>query len=213
MLKIYGFQTFNVSKVLITAEEAGLPYEYQHMELADQTHKSDAYVADLHPLGKVPAIDDDGFRLYESAAICRYLAQKAGSGLYPGDLKARALVDQWVDMIVHHPGRWMVQHYFEEVIKRVVGAGGPDADAIAEAKGFLDAQLPVLEQQLDAHAYLAGDQLTIADTIAVAIFSTTDVTSVDISAYPKLTAWYAGMIARPSFTKGMANFPGGKLVQ
>ena len=83
MLTIYGGSTYNATKVLFTAEELGVPYEYVHLNFVAGEHKSPAHLA-RHPLGKIPALErDDGPALYDSRVICRFLDDRAAANLYP----------------------------------------------------------------------------------------------------------------------------------
>ena len=82
-MKIYGtYLSAPANKVRLTASALGLDVEYHNLDLTKGEHKSPEYL-EVNPLGKVPAIDDDGFYLFESNAICRYMANKSDSDLYP----------------------------------------------------------------------------------------------------------------------------------
>ena len=115
MLTIYGAPTFNATKLVFTAEELGLDYDYVHIDLRKGEHKTVEHIA-RHPLGKVPAIEIDGKPLFESNSICRFLAVNESSSLYEGDAYQLALIDQWADMMSHHAGRWLGVYYFQEFI-------------------------------------------------------------------------------------------------
>ncbi len=78
-LKIYGVARSRAFRTLWMAAELGLPYEHVKVDFADGGTRQPAYLA-INPNGHVPAIDDDGFRLWESMAINLYLAKKYGSG-------------------------------------------------------------------------------------------------------------------------------------
>lgn len=207
MLRIYAFPTPNNTKVLITAEELGLEYELVRVDLSKGEQRSPDHLA-RHPLGKVPVIEHDGLTLFESNAICRYLAQVAGSELYPARLADRGRVDQWVDFFSFHAGRWVQAYFWEEVIKKGFFQKEPDPAALAEAQGFLDQQLPVLERQLEGRDFVATDRLTIADVIGYSLFVTQEVTSVDLSGYPNILRWLAAIKARPAVQRAEAQLSG-----
>jgi glutathione S-transferase len=97
MLKILGRVTsINVRKALWAAEEMGMAYEREDWGLPIRDPKIPEFLK-LNPNGQVPVIvEDDGFVLWESNAIARYLADKERSGLWPVPVKERALVDQWL---------------------------------------------------------------------------------------------------------------------
>lgn len=71
VLKLYG-SAMSTSRVWVTILEKGLPYEHVLIDISRGDHKSEAY-KQLQPFGKVPVLDDDGFIMFESRAICRYL--------------------------------------------------------------------------------------------------------------------------------------------
>ena len=96
-LKIYGVARSRAFRTLWMAGELGLPYEHVKVNFADGGTRRPEYLA-INPNGHIPAIDDDGFRLWESMAINLYLAKKYGSGaggLYPQSLEDEARVWQW----------------------------------------------------------------------------------------------------------------------
>ena len=96
MLRIWGrTNSVNVKKALWAAEELGLQYERINAGLEHGVNKTPEYLA-MNPTGLVPTIDDDGFKLWESHTIVRYLAAKHGR-LYPAALQARADAERWMD--------------------------------------------------------------------------------------------------------------------
>ncbi len=74
VLKLYG-SAMSFSRVLVTILEKDLPYEHIFIDIAKGDQKSEAYKK-LQPFGKVPALEDDGFLIFESRAICKYLARQ-----------------------------------------------------------------------------------------------------------------------------------------
>ena len=102
MLTIYGMNLSGPAlKVFYVANALGLEYEQKGINLGEGEGQKEDYLK-MHPAGKIPVIDDDGFYLFESNAIIRYLAQKENSSLYPTDLKKRVVVDQWIDFASLH---------------------------------------------------------------------------------------------------------------
>lgn len=203
MLTIYGIETNNTVKVLLTAEEVVCTYQFNLLDLLEGEHKTPEHIA-RHPLGKVPAIDDDGDYLYESNAICRYLAVKHDSPLYRGDALQLARIDQWVDLMTLHIGKWVSVFFFEEIVREKYLKQSPQQDAIDEAQNFLDQQLPIMDKQLQDNTFLLGEQLTIADTIAMSYIQIHEVTSVDLSNYGNIMRWYQNFKNRDSFRNTMA---------
>src|SRR5688572_28095812 len=87
MLNVYGIKASRAIRVMWLCRELGLDFEHVKVNFADPSTKSPEFLA-INPGGKVPAIDDDGFGMYESMAIYFYLAKKHGSSLVPKDLKS-----------------------------------------------------------------------------------------------------------------------------
>src|SRR6266705_5630809 len=98
MIKIWGRNTsVNVQKVMWAVGELELPHERIDVGGTFGKNKEPAYLA-MNPNGLVPTLEEDGFLLWESNSIVRYLAGKHGDGaLEPADPKARALASQWMD--------------------------------------------------------------------------------------------------------------------
>ena len=98
-LKLFGFAgSINTRRVAAVLKEKKVPYEFIAVDAANSEHKGAEYLR-KQPFGQVPYIDDDGFILYESRAISRYIASKyrdQGTPLIPdpADLKATALFEQ-----------------------------------------------------------------------------------------------------------------------
>lgn len=207
MVTIYGGKTFNATKVLFTAEELGLPYQYVHLDFPKGEHKSPAHLA-RHPLGKVPALEHNGHYLIESASICRYLANISDHGLYSADPLQAAQIDQMIDLACHHVGRWLAVYFYQEVVLKLYYKKEADPAAIAEAKGFLAQQLPFIEQTLTDNRFLCGAELTLADTIALPYFHAALSTSFNLDGFPAINRWYEAVSKRPAFARALAHMPG-----
>lgn len=200
MLTIYGAPTFNATKIVLTAEELGIKYDYVHIDLRKGDQKSRAHLS-RHPLGKVPAIEYNGKFLFESNNICRFLASSEDSSLYSGDAYQLATIDQWMDMMAQHTGRWLGIFYFQEYIAPRFFNSEPNQEALAEAKGFLDEQLPVIDNHLSGNQYFAGDELTIADTVACSYFYTHEMSNFDFSEYENISQWYSAIRKSAAFDR------------
>ena len=105
MLKLWGrINSINVQKVLWALEELKVPYERTDAGMAFGL-VNEPFYKKMNPNSRVPTIDDDGFVLWESNAIVRYLAAKHGAGsLSPNDPKQRADSDRWMDWAANHVG-------------------------------------------------------------------------------------------------------------
>ncbi len=104
MLKIYGADLSTpCNKVRFTANALGTAYDYKKVNLREGENRTEAFLK-LNPAGKIPVIDDEGFILFESNAIAKYLCDKKGSDLYPKELKSRAMIDLCMDFVFFHIG-------------------------------------------------------------------------------------------------------------
>ena len=200
MLKIYGSHTFNAAKVVLTAEELGLDYKYIHIDIVSNQQKSKEHLQ-RHPLGKIPVIEENGQYVFESNVICRYLAEANGFTLYSSDPLQKAHIDQWIDLMAHHIGRWLGVCYFHEYIRPNFFNQSADTNAITEAQTFLQTQLPALNQQLLNNRFISGNHFTIADIIAFSYFQTCHNSSITIEPYSHIASWYKEIEQRPSVNK------------
>ncbi len=161
-LKLFGLRGSTCTRrVLATLEEINTPYEFEAVFL--DTIKSPEYIANRHPLGKIPALQDgNDYRIYESRAIVRYIASaydRTGT-LYPSDPKVRGIIEQWISV---------EQCYYnaaEDLAFNLIFAkrrGFPSDEAkIKEAEKRLEQVLAVLDAHLAKSKFLAGDTFTVA---------------------------------------------------
>jgi glutathione S-transferase len=164
----------------------GLKYEYQEIDLQKES-KTEWYLK-LHPAGKIPVIDDDGFVMFESNAICRYLCDKKGSDLFPKDLKERAMVDQWMDFSELHIGDSMGKVAFSKIFAPMLGIPS-DEKVLQDGLKGLDRFLPIVDRELGRHKFLAGNKLTIADLSLLTSLEYGDKFKHDFGKYKNIVAW------------------------
>lgn len=200
MYTIYGYDTFNVLKIVATAEELGIDYEYVVVDLSKRENHEDEHKG-RHPMGKVPALDHDGNYVFESATICRYLSNTNGNKLYSDDALQAAHINQMMDTMSNHLGRWMGAYFWQEVVNKKYFDKGPDAAVIEEAKGWLDKQFPLIESALGKATYLCGEELSIADIFAYCYFTIHEDTSISLDDYPSIQRWYKLISDRPAIQK------------
>lgn len=195
MLKIYGFDFSSpANKVRMCANALGLEYEYIQVNMQEGEHKSDEYLA-VNPAGKVPAIDDDGFTLFESNAIMKYFCDKSSSSYYPKDPLERAVVDQWCDFVSIHVYMALGRVVFNKIVAPQMGFD-VDERSLRDGQVFLGQFLPVIEGQLGKTELLAGDELTIADFCLLATVDPAEMIELDLTPYPKLNAWRENLRAQ-----------------
>ncbi|MSR10176.1 MAG: glutathione S-transferase family protein [Gammaproteobacteria bacterium] len=202
MYTIYGYSTFNPLKVVITAEELGIDYRYQFVDLAKRENFAPEHKL-RHPFGKVPVLEHNGDFIYESAAICRYLANTNGKKLYSADPLQAARIDALMDVMSIHIGRWLSVYFWEELIAPKFLDRVANPDALEEAKGWLDKQLPYLDDLVSKQPWLCGTDMSIADCFTFAYLTISDDTSISLDPYANLYKWYQTMRARPAVGRAM----------
>ena len=200
MLKIYGSDlSAPANKVRFTANALGLKYEYIKVNLRAGEHQKPEYKK-IHPANKIPATDDDGFMLFESSAIIRYLADKANSPLYPKGLKERALVEQWLDFGSMHVGLAFSKVVYNRIFAPMRGVP-VDENSLKEGFAFLDRFLPLVDEQLGKTKFLGGNQMTLADINLLALMDPAEVASIDISKYKNIVKWRESLKKADFYTK------------
>lgn len=206
MFHLHGFTTQNSLKALYVLEELGVDFEFHFVNLGRGEHKSEKFACKT-PVGKVPVLEHNERCLFESGAICRYVANVANSPLYPADKMDRAQVDQWMDFFSCHLGRWYTKIYYETVIKPKYNLGDPDEAGIAEAKKFANDQTGVLNALLENNDWLANNALSIADFFAFAYVEQYRDIDFPLDEYPNVQDWVQRIESRDSIAKGRARLP------
>ncbi|KAG2031204.1 glutathione S-transferase [Suillus americanus] len=165
MVKLYGFPTTTCTRfVALVCKEKNIPYELIHVNLAQDEHKQPAFTA-IQPFGQIPYIDDEGFILYESRAIARYLIKKypnQGTPLIPVDPKAEALFEQAASIEAFNFTAFVVPIISEKVFKPYRGLQ-PNEERVSELLASLQPKLDAYDLILSKQKYLAGNSVTLAD--------------------------------------------------
>jgi glutathione S-transferase len=196
-MKLYGGGISpNARKVRLVAAELGIPLEPVPLDMRRGDYRSSDYLA-KNPNGKIPTIDDDGFVLWESGAILKYLAAKRpDGGLVPRDIKEQALLDQWLFWWTAHPEPALMQLVVERLMKPFLKQ--PSNDVMArEAEATLERFIPVLNQQLQGRDYVLG-RLSLVDFAVAPWLEAAPRLGVDLTTrYPNLRTLLEKMRAKP----------------
>jgi glutathione S-transferase len=198
-LRIYGIARTRAFRAIWIAKELGLDYEHIPIEIGQAGARKPEYLA-INPNGRLPAIDDGGFILWESLAITLYLAKKHSTGrLYPTTLEGEAKAWQW--------SLWSVQEVDRGVniwSLHAVRLPPEDRDAgrLAEALKVLEPPFKVLDGTLAGGKYLLGDEFTVADLNVAAVMGRA--IDMDLSATPRLAAWLGRCLERPAAREALA---------
>mgnify|MGYP000268273828 CR=1 FL=1 len=184
----------NAKKVMMAADEAGVPVEIAMVDLTKGEHKTPMFLA-LNPNGKMPVLEfDDGSSLWESNAIVNKLADMGGSDLFPKS-DARFPIVQWQF--------WEMAHWAPAVSVYVAGAlfGRPiDHDT---AKPALDTVVNVLNTHLSGREWLVGDAMTTADISVAAMLCYREESKLPLGDVPNIDAWLDRVSARESWKRVM----------
>ncbi len=206
MLKIWGRNTSsNVQKVIWALGEMKLPFERIDVGGAFGKTKETSYLA-MNPNSLVPTLEeDDGFTLWESNSIIRYLAAKqADRTLEPADLKTRAVAQKWMDWQLSVLGP-AITPVFWGLIR--TPAEKRDANAITAAKEKTVAAARIMDAQLGKTPYLAGNEFSYGDIpVGIMIYRYVQLIP-ERPATPNLDRWYAAIASRAAFKEQVAVVP------
>jgi glutathione S-transferase len=199
MLKIWGRATSsNVQKATWALEELGLSYDRADVGGPFGGLDKPEFKA-MNPNARIPVLEDDGFVLWESNVIVRYLAHKAkAEALWPSDPKARATADMWMD--------WQQTVMWMDFVVLIVGlvrtpADKRDTAAIEAARKRLIPVMTMLDAQLQKTPYLAGQSFTLGDIPAGVFAWRWFELPIERPALPALEAWYKRLQTRPAYKK------------
>ncbi len=206
MLKIWGRNTSsNVQKVIWSLGEMKVPFERIDVGGAFGKTKEAPYLA-MNPNSLVPTLEEeDGFTLWESNSICRYLAAKHQSRvLEPADLRTRALASKWMDwqLSVMAPA---ITPLFWQMIR--TPADKRDMNVVAAGKEKTIAAAKIMDEQLSRTPYLAGNDFSYGDIpVGIMIYRYVQLIP-ERPATPHLDRWYAAISSRPAFKEQVAVVP------
>jgi len=190
--------------LMLFAAESGLNIDFQLVDLMTGEHMKPAYAA-INPNCLVPMLEDGDFRLTESSAILKYLADKNGSSAYPTDLRKRARVNEMMD--------WFNSNFYRDfgyglIYPQILPnyrrpTDDEQAGTISWGKEKAKRWLQILDENLigPSNAYLCGDQITIADYLGAPMLTLGELIRCDFSAYPNIKRWLGNMKGLKSWNK------------
>jgi len=201
MIQVWGRKTSsNVQALLWCIGELGLDYVRYDIGHKYGGNQSAEFVS-MNPNKTVPVLQDgDGFPLWETAAILRYLASKyANEQFWPTDQQARSQVDMWAEWAKINIALSFTAPIFWRVVR--TAEKDRDAAAIAQALANFEQKLQIAEQQLQGKKYLLGSQLTLADIqFGHLLYRYYDI-DIERAVLPELAAYYARLETRPAFVE------------
>lgn len=197
-MKLYYFETPNPRRPCAVAKYLNSPVEFVRIDLGKGENKTPELLA-VNPNGKVPALSDGDVKLWEGNAIMVYLADKAGSDLWPKDSASQIEIMRWFNWDTAHFSRHAATLFFENHIKAVFGLGEPDAAAIEEATGFFKRFAGVLDDHLEGRDWMVGDHLTVADFGVGAMLPTAQEARLPMDDFKQISRWHDGLMELPAW--------------
>jgi glutathione S-transferase len=196
MLKIYGAPHSRAFRVIWLANEIGTAYEHIPVTFSvPNAQCKEPWFMELNPNGRVPAIDDDGFVMWETAAINLYLAERYKNSLYPTSPQGRGRVLQWTFFAYNDVEPALITLFRNRVFYPPEQRSAALAD---QAEAALRAALAILEQQLAKTTFFGGDEWDMADFMVASVLYVLTRMKLDLAASPRLEAWLMASINRPA---------------
>ena len=204
-MKIYYHPASTTSRpVVLFATENKIDAEFQVVDLFTGEHTKPPFEA-INPNRLVPVLEDGDFRLTESSAILKYLAEKTNSPAYPKDLRQRARVNERMDWINTQMCRDFAYGFVYPQIFPAHKRPGDEAQGVTLAWGKERAKgwMTVLDKNLigPKNDYLCGNQITIADYFGASFVALGELLRSDFSPYPNVKRWLANMKRLKSWGK------------
>jgi len=200
-MKIYGHPMSTCTrKVLMTLAETNTPYEFVMVDLMKGDHKQAPHLA-RQPFGQVPSLEDDGFELYESRPMCRYINEKANGSLIPRDLKDRARMEQWISVESANFTAPVMKFVFHHIFKRE-----QPPEALKTAGEQVTNALTIMEKQLTQHPFISGETFTLADISFMPYIEYAMATPAKelFTKHPHVMAWWNKISEKPTWRKTVA---------
>lgn len=197
-MKIFGNPASTCTrKVLMTLHETRTPFEFVLVDFATGEHKQPAHLA-RQPFGQVPTLNDEGFELYESRAMARYIDEKAGGPLTPKGAQDRAVMEQWISIETSN----FTPHAMKFIYHTIFGRE-QSPEVLKAAGSALDLAYGTMERQLSGKSFLAGNAFTLADISFAPYIEYLTLTPAagKLAEHPRVAAWWASLSNRETWRK------------
>jgi len=196
-MKLYYFESPHPRVACAVAKYTRADVEHVRVDLSRGEHRKADYLA-IDPNGKVPALVDGDVTLWEVPAVICHIAAKTGSDLWPADERMRLDILRWFNWSTAHFNRHAGTIWFERTLKRPLGLGEPDEQAIDSATKFFAQFASVLDARLAQHDFLVGNRLSVADFHA-AMFLGYEAARLPLDGHENIARWYARLNELPAW--------------
>ncbi|WP_332877006.1 glutathione S-transferase family protein [Massilia sp. S19_KUP03_FR1] len=205
MLKILGkASSINVRKVLWTCDELDLPFFREDWGVGFQSTSEAAFLA-MNPNAQVPVLVDRAFVMWESNAICRYLAtQYGGSRLLPAFGQQKALVEQWMDwQATEFNNAW--RYAFMALVRN--SPAHQDSAQVGASIAAWHRHVGIIDQHLSMGTdCMVGNTFTPADIVIGLSLARWQAAPIEHPIFPAVDAYLARLAQRPGYQAWAANF-------
>ncbi|MBI2336589.1 MAG: glutathione S-transferase family protein [Deltaproteobacteria bacterium] len=190
-MKLYVFPPSpNTRKVLAVVHHLGLTPELVFVDLGKGEQMKPDFIA-VNPNHMTPALEDNGFLLWESNAIMQYLCSQKTNTLWPQDPKTQADVARWLYWQSAHWDYACNPFTFERVVKQFMKLGDPDPNKLKEAEEKFKRFGTVLNDHLKGKKWLVGSDVTLADFAVAAPLHYAAMAQMPLEPYQEIKRWYA----------------------
>ncbi|MBS3955087.1 MAG: glutathione S-transferase [Methylomicrobium sp.] len=192
MIELYEFAlSGNCHKIRLMLSILGLDYQSINVNGGERQHKAAAFTL-MNPFGQVPVLVDDGVIVRDSQAILVYLARRYGDDHWlPNEPATLAEVIAWLSTAANEvalgPNRLRLHYKFGRTIN------------LNEAEQVTENLLKILQEKLDQQAWLAGEQITIADIAVYPYVALAPEGGIDLQLYPAILNWIRKIQAIPGY--------------
>ena len=194
MLALYGSLASRAHRVVWMLKELKLEFTHIPTNFQDGSTRAPEFLK-INPNGRVRALDDDGFFIFESLAINLYLAKKCGGPIAPSNLQEDALSTQW--------GFWVTTEIEKPLLLAAANLAlfAPErrsAEELQTALEKLQRPFKVINEYLASRPYLIGGRFTVADLNVATVLDLAPQTGVSLAQWPHLQRWHEECLSRPA---------------
>lgn len=199
---LYGLSRSVYTRIArLALEEKQVSYTLEEVEIFGPTGVPVEHL-ERHPFGRIPVFEHDGFTLFETGAITRYVDDAfPGRALQPAAPRARARMNQIISLLDAYAYRPMVWDVFVQRVSIPEQGGVANENVVAEALPKIKTCLEALEKLLGVERFFTGDEVSLADLHAAPMLLYFEVTSEGrkmLAGHPSLGRWLSELRQRPS---------------